>query len=87
MKTFRLLAPLAMLAAASVAIAQTYPAKPVTFIVPFSPGGGTDISARTVANKLTARWGKSVIVDNRAGAGGFWGRMRWRRRGRMGTRC
>ena len=41
--------------------------------MPFSPGGGTDISARTVATKLNARWGQSVIVENRAGAGGILG--------------
>jgi tripartite-type tricarboxylate transporter receptor subunit TctC len=45
----------------------------VTFIVPFSPGGGTDISARTVAAKLTAKWGYSVVVENRAGAAGILG--------------
>jgi len=55
------------------ALAQPYPARPVTFIVPFPPGGGTDISARTVAAKLTARWGKSVVVENRAGAAGILG--------------
>lgn len=53
--------------------AQTYPAKPVTVIVPFSPGGGTDIGARLIAQKLTAKWGQSVIVENRAGAGGLVG--------------
>ena len=54
-----------------------YPNKTVTFIVPFAPGGGTDISARTVAAKLTALWSKSggsmVVVENRGGAGGILG--------------
>ena len=54
-----------------------YPNKAVTFIVPFAPGGGTDISARTVAAKLTSLWSKSggstVIVENRGGAAGILG--------------
>src|SRR5882762_1816947 len=73
MRTLKLLTTVVLLAAAVPALAQAYPARPVTFIVPFSPGGGTDITARTVAAKLTARWGQSVIVENRAGAGGILG--------------
>jgi tripartite-type tricarboxylate transporter receptor subunit TctC len=71
--TPRLLVSAVLLAAATGAAAQAYPTKPVTFIVPFPPGGGTDISARTVAAKLTQKWGQSVIVENRAGAAGILG--------------
>jgi len=55
--------------AASVEV-DKYPAKPIRFIAPFVPGGGTDIIARAIAAKLTERWGQQVIVDNRAGAAG-----------------
>ena len=57
----------------SYAIAQTYPAKPVRIIVPFPPGGGTDIVARAVAQKLGESLGQTFVVDNRGGAGGTLG--------------
>ena len=53
------------------ALAQTpYPSKPIRLIVPFTPGGSTDILARSIGQELTKAWGQSVIVDNVPGAGG-----------------
>lgn len=61
---------LAVLAFAAGAQAQTWPSKTVRFIVPFPPGGSTDVAARTVADKLTRALGAPVLVENRAGGGG-----------------
>ena len=55
------------------AAAQVYPAKPIRMIVPYPPGGGTDTAARLIGQKLTESLGRTVIVENRAGANGLIG--------------
>jgi tripartite-type tricarboxylate transporter receptor subunit TctC len=62
-----------VLALTAFAAAQDYPTKPIRMIIPFPPGGGSDVTGRVVATALGERLGKQVIVDNRAGAGGVVG--------------
>jgi tripartite-type tricarboxylate transporter receptor subunit TctC len=62
-----------ILALAASVSAQDYPTKPIRMIIPFPPGGGSDVTGRVVATALGERLGKQVIVDNRAGAGGVIG--------------
>ena len=78
MKPLRRIAQLAFSVAALAvmvgsASAQTYPRKPIRWIVPFPPGGSTDLLARVVGQKLTEAWGQQVIVENKGGAGGTLG--------------
>jgi tripartite-type tricarboxylate transporter receptor subunit TctC len=63
-----LLVGAAALLSASGVLAQSYPSKPIRFIVPYPPGGGTDIVARLLAAKMTTSMGQPVIVDNKPGA-------------------
>lgn len=57
-------------AAVSAQAQAAYPAKPIRLIVPFPPGGGTDMIARSVAQKITEKTSWNIVVDNRPGAGG-----------------
>ena len=74
MKTRRLALTLAMAlgatALAPCALAQSYPSRPVTLVVPFPPGGGTDTGGRVIAEQLGRRWNQTVIVENKGGAAG-----------------
>ena len=57
---------------------QTYPTKPIKLVVPFSPGGASDLTARTLGQKMGESMGQSIVVDNKPGANGVlgidWGR-------------
>jgi len=68
----RLAVPLALALCAiqTPGFAQTFPSRPVTLVVPFPPGGGTDTGGRVIAEQLGRRWGQPVIVENKGGAAG-----------------
>jgi tripartite-type tricarboxylate transporter receptor subunit TctC len=59
------------LTASTIATAQTYPQRSVRFILPFGPASGVDITARLIADKLSTKWGKPVVVENRPGGDGL----------------
>ena len=75
-RTLRPMAALALLAAVGVAAAQSYPAKPVTVVVPFTAGGPTDTVARSLGQAMTKSLGQTVVVENVGGAGGTVGATR-----------
>src|SRR5882672_2675021 len=68
MRTDKLLAIVALCAAAAGALAQGYPARPIRIVVGFPPGGGNDIIARLVGAKMQEAWGQPVVIDNKPGA-------------------
>lgn len=70
-RRFTCMLALALCAVAQApAFAQAFPSRPVTLVVPFPPGGGTDTGGRVIAEQLSRRWGQPVIVENKGGAAG-----------------
>jgi len=65
------LALLAAIGSVSVSSAESYPQRAVKFILPFGPAAGSDITARLLGEKLAARWGKPVVIENRPGGDGL----------------
>src|ERR1043166_6271503 len=60
----------AIVAATQGAVAQDYPTRPITLVVPYSPGTGIDIVARLIGPKISERWGHPVVIDNKPGNSG-----------------
>jgi tripartite-type tricarboxylate transporter receptor subunit TctC len=69
-RILRVLGAMLLLLVAQFSLAQSWPAKPIKLVVPYPPGGSTDVTARLVAENLRAQLGESVVIDNRPGAGG-----------------
>jgi tripartite-type tricarboxylate transporter receptor subunit TctC len=69
-----------ILAGAQTAVAQSFPARPLTLVVPFAAGGPSDVAGRIVAQGLSEKLGQQVIVENPAGAGGTLGSLRVQKR-------
>ena len=69
MKTCLWLVAAALASHAALSSAQNYPTRPIRIVVPFAPGGGNDIAARFIAQRMTEAFGQTAVVDNRAGAG------------------
>ena len=69
LRCFARFSVLLLCVATTASVAQDYPTKAVRLIIPFSPGGGADITGRLLARKLGEMHGQQVVVDNRAGAG------------------
>ncbi len=63
----------ALLVVAQAVLAQAYPSRPIRIVVPFPPGGASDVTARMLADKFATTWGANVVVDNRTGASGIIG--------------
>jgi tripartite-type tricarboxylate transporter receptor subunit TctC len=75
-----------LLLTATLALAQDYPARPITLVVPYAAGGGNDVIARTVTARMSTQLGQQIVVENRGGAGGTIATVRSPKASRMATR-